>query len=227
MSWNRRVTEATCFWALLALALALFGWRWAGQAEGLSADQSESLVLARSLIDGVGLRLTPASAASPGPSNLLWLGVQAAVLGLRASPEVWLPRLSLVLLALALVVIALRGPLIWRRSAQVEDALPALGLALATATAEAAALGSGSSGWVLALALGAVFMGRGLTAGKGTWAAVATGALCLFTPAAFWLLLAATPGWWVAARIEGRKGLTEALGFLIRGLLVEIGRAHV
>lgn len=221
VSWNRRATEAVFFWALLVLALAFLGWRWAGhQGGGLSGEQGESLKMARSLVGEEGLSLPQASTPSAGPENLAWLGAQILLLWIQGSPEVWLPRLSLALLALALVVLALRGALIWRRPVQVEDAFPTVSVCLAMATAEAAAQGSGSSGWMLAVALGAVFLGRGLTEGKPAWAAVAIGTLCLFTPAALWLLLAATVGWWGAARVEGRSGLGEALGFLIRGLAV-------
>ena len=166
MSSRGRTAEALAFWALLLLALGLFAWRWSGQASGLSADQAESLVLAHSWVDGLGLRLTAASAFSPGPPNLPWLAVQALVL--RAGGErggVAAPALGW-LLGLALLVVALRGAWVWRRPVQLEDALPAVGLSLATATAEAAALGSGASGWVLALAVVAVLMGRGSRRGR-------------------------------------------------------------
>ena len=220
MSARGRTAEALGFWSLLMLTLALFAWRCSVQASGLSADQAESLVLARSLVDGLGLRLTAASAFSPGPPNLPWLAVQALVLRAGADPAIWLPRLSTWFLGLALVVVALRGAWVWRRAFQLEDALPALGLSLATATAEAAALGSGASGWVLALAVVAALMGRGLSTGKSHWAAAAIGALCLFRPAAIWLILATTPAWWVAARVEGRPAVREALRFLSTALFV-------
>jgi hypothetical protein len=205
---------------LVLLALGSFAWRCSGQTSGLSADQAESLVLARSLVDGLGLRLTAWSSSSPGPANLPWLAVQAVVLAIGASPEVWLPRVSSVLLGLALAAVALRGAWVWRRPVQLEDALPAVGLSLATATAEAAALGSGASGWILALAVAAMVMGRGLSTGKGTAPAVAIGALCLFRPSAMWLLVAAVPAWWVAARVEGRPAARETLRFLSTGLFV-------
>jgi len=67
MSTRGRTAEALGFWSGLILALALFAWRCSGQVSGLSADQTESLVLARSLVDGMGLRLTAASAFSAGP----------------------------------------------------------------------------------------------------------------------------------------------------------------
>lgn len=222
MSPRGRFAEALGFWVLLLLALALFAWRCSGQASGLSADQTESLVLARSWVDGLGLRLTAASAFSPGPPSLPWLAVQALVLRVGADPELWLPRLSSLALAWALLVVALRGAWVWRRPVQLEDALPALGLSLATATAEAAALGSGASGWVLALAVVAVLMGRGLSTGKSGWPAAALGALCLFRPAAIWLILATTPAWWVAARVEGRPAVREALRFLGSALFVAV-----
>lgn len=220
MNKPRRIVETLGFWLLLLLALGIFGWRWSGLEGGLSADQTESLVLARSLVDGLGLRLTPWSSASPGPSNLPWLAAQALVLRGGVLPELWLPRLSLVLLGLALVAVALRSAWVWRRPVQLEDALPAVGLSLATATAEAAALGSGASGWVLALAVVAILMGRGLSSGGSTAPAVAIGALCLFRPSAVWLLLATAPAWWVAARVEGRPAVKEAVRFLVTGLFV-------
>lgn len=215
-----RTAEVLGFWALVLLALALFAWRWSAQTSGLSAEQAESLLLARSLVDGLGLRLTAWSTPSAGPANLPWLAVQALVLAAGASPEVWLPRLSGVLLSLALAAVALRGAWVWRRPVQLEDALAAVGLSLASATAEAAALGSGASGWIFGLAGAAILMGRGLSTGKNTAAALAIGALCLFRPSAVWLLLAAGPAWWLAARIEGRPAIREMLRFLSTGLFV-------
>lgn len=220
MSSGARTAEVVGFWALLSAAIALFFWRASTQAVGLSDDQAESLLLARALVAGLGLRLTEWSSASAGPPNLVWLGVQAAVLRAGASVEVWLPRLSWLLLAASLVAVALRGAWVWRRPVQLEDALPAVGLSLVTATAEAAALGSGSSGWVLGLALVMLLMGRGLATGKSTAAAIAIGALCLLRPSALWLLLVTVPAWWVAARMEGRPGVREALRFLGTGLFV-------
>ncbi len=220
MSSGARTAEVVGFWALLSAAIALFFWRASTQAVGLSDDQAESLLLARSLVAGQGLRLTEWSSASAGPPNLVWLGVQAAVLRAGASADVWLPRLSWLLLAASLVAVALRGAWVWRRPVQLEDALPAVGLSLVTATAEAAALGSGSSGWVLGLALVMLLMGRGLATGKSTAAAIAIGALCLLRPSALWLLLVTVPAWWVAARMEGRPGVREALRFLGTGLFV-------
>lgn len=220
MSGPRRAAEVLGFWSLLILALAVFCWRWSGQASGLSAEQAESLVLARSLVDGLGLRLTAGSTSLAGPANLLWLGVQALVLRLGAPPELWLPRLSFLLLGLSLVAVALKGAWVWRRQVQIEDVLPALSLSFVTATAEAAALGSGAAGWVLGLAVVSVLMGRGLSTGKGTVPSLAIGALCLFRPSAVWLLLATTPAWWVAAKLEGRPALKESLRFLGGGLFV-------
>lgn len=220
MTARGRTAEALGFWSLLLLGLGLFAWRWSVQTSGLSADQAESLVLARSLVDGLGLRLTAWSSASAGPPNLPWLAVQALVLRTGASVEVWLPRLSFLLMELALVVVAFKGAWVWRRPVQLEDALPAVGLSLATATAEAAALGSGASGWVLGLAVGAVLMGRALTTGRSTLPALAIGALCLVRPSAIWLLLATAPAWWVAAQVEGRPAVREALRFLMGGLFV-------
>ena len=220
MSSRARTVEVLGFGALLAAAIGLFFWRVSSQVAGLSSDQAESLVLARSLVNGLGLRLTEWSSASAGPANLVWLGVQALVLRLGASVEVWLPRVSSLLLVCALVAVALRGAWVWRRPVQLEDALPALGLSLVTATAEAAALGSGSTGWVLALAGVVLLMGRGLSTGKSSAPAIAIGALCLFRPSAIWLLLVTVPAWWVAARVEGRPGVREALRFLVTGLFV-------
>ena len=217
---RRRTAEVLGFWSLVLLALALFAWRWSGQASGLSAEQAESLVLARSLVGGVGLRLTAYSTASAGPENLPWLAAQVVVVAAGASPEVWLPRLSGLLLSLALTAVALRGAWVWRRPVQLEDALPAVGLSLATATAEAAALGSGASGWIFGLAVAAILMGRGLATGKNTAPALAIGTLCLFRPSALWLLVAAAPAWWVAARVEGRPALRETLRFLGTGAVV-------
>ena len=220
MSTKGRTAEALAFWGLVLLALALCAWRWSAQVSGVSAEQAESLLLARSWVDGVGLRLTAASSSSPGPANLPWLFVQALVLRGGLAPEVWLPRVSIALLGLALVAVALRGAWVWRRSVQLEDALPALALSVATATAEAAALGSGSVAWVLALSVVAIVMGRGLSTGVSTAPAVAIGALCLLRPSAIWLLVSSTPAWWVAARVEGRPGLKEALRFLFTGAFV-------
>lgn len=220
MSTRGRTGEALAFWLLLLLSLALFAWRWSGQASGLSAEQAESLLLARSWVDGLGLRLTAASSASAGPANLAWFFVQALVLRAGAAPEAWLPRVSLLLSSLALVAVALRSAWVWRRPLQVEDALPALGLSVATATAEAAALGSGSAAWVLALAVVAIVMGRGLSTGVSAGPALAIGALCLLRPSAIWLLVATTPAWWVAARVEGRPAVREALRFLLAGAFV-------
>ncbi len=220
MSNRARTAEVFGFWTLLVGALAMFLWRFSIQPGGLSADQAESLVLARSLVGGLGLRLTQWSSASPGPANLVWLGVQALVLRLGGSIEAWLPRLSALLLGCSLVAVALRGALVWRRAVQIEDVLPALGLSLVTATADAAALGSGSTGWVLALAVVVLVTGRGLSTGRSTAPAMAIGALSLFRPSAIWLLLVTVPAWWVAARIEGRPGVREALRFLVTGLFI-------
>ena len=220
MSSRGRTAEVLGFWLLLLLAFALFVARWLGQMRGLSVDQAESLVLARSVVDGLGLRLTAWSTSSAGPANLPWLAVQVLVLKAGADAATWLPRVSLVLLGLALTAVALRGSWVWRRPVQLEDALPAVGLSLTTALAEAAALGSGASGWVLALAVVAIAMGRGLSTGKSTAPAIAIGVLCLFRPSAVWLLVASTPAWWVAARVEGRPAAREALRFLATGLVV-------
>ena len=122
MSTARRTAETLGFWSLLLLALGLFAWRWTGQASGLSADQSESLVLARSLVDGWGLRLTEWSSSSAGPPNLLWLAVQA---------------------------VALRGTRVWRRPVQLEDVLPAVGgdcLCVIGGLRAARAAGTGAAG---------------------------------------------------------------------------------
>lgn len=215
MTAKRRAVEVLGFGLLLVLSLATFGWRFSTQPLGITEEQAESLLLAQSVVEGRGLKLTAASAVSAGPANLVWLGVQATVLELGGAAETWLPRVSFVLLALSLVVVSLRGALVWRRGVQVEDALPALALAFATAMSEAAALGSGASGWVLALALCAVLTGRGLLSGVSGGAAVAMGLLCLFRPAAAWLILASTPAWWIAARLEGRPATREALRFLL------------
>ncbi len=212
--------ETLAFWALLVMSLGVFLWRWSAHTFGLSAEQSESLLLARSIVDGLGLRLTAWSTPSAGPQNLPWLAVQAAVLRANASPEVWLPRLSLLLMSLSLVVVAFRSSWVWRRPVQVEDVFPALGLSMATAAAEVAGLGSGSSGWVLALGVAAVLTGRGMATGKTSAAALAIGALCLFRPAAGWLLLATVPTWWIAARVEGRPALREAFRFALAGAFV-------
>ncbi|MDP3151573.1 MAG: hypothetical protein Q8N23_02815 [Archangium sp.] len=217
MSSRGRKVETLAFWALLVMSLGLFFWRWSAQTRGLSAEQSESLVLARSIVDGLGLRLTAWSTPSAGPQNLPWLAVQSVVLRAAASPEVWLPRLSLLLMSLALVVVAFRASWVWRRPVQVEDVLPALGLSLSTAAAEVAGLGSGSSGWVLALGVAAVLTGRGMATGQTTAAALAIGTLCLFRPSAVWFLVATVPTWWIAARVEGRPALREAFRFLVAG----------
>lgn len=220
MSSRGRQVEAFAFWALLFMSLGLLLWRWSAQTHGLSAEQSESLLLARSIVDGLGMRLTAWSTPHAGPENLPWLAVQALVLQAGASPEVWLPRLSGLLMSLALVVVAFRASWVWRRPVQVEDVLPALGLSMATAAAEMAGLGSGASGWVLALGVAAVLTGRGMATGRTTAAALAIGTLCLFRPSAMWFLLATVPTWWIAARVEGRAALRETLRFVVAGAFV-------
>ncbi len=218
MTPSRRVLEGVGFVVLLAAALALFAWRCLGQTWGLSADQAESLTLARSLVEGFGLRLTPASSVSAGPPNLAWLFAQVAVLRLGLEPALWLPRVAAGFLGLALVTVALRGAWVWRRVPRLEDALPVLGLSLATAMAEAAALGSGASIWVFALALVSIALGRGLGTGRGTSTGLAIGALSLLRPSAAWLLLASGPAWWIAARLEGRRATRETARFIVAGL---------
>lgn len=220
MSSRRRVVEVGGFLFLLVLALALLTLRWSGHLAGLSAEQSESLVLSRSFVDGQGLRLTPASSALPGPHNLVWFVAQSAMVLAGIDVTTWLPRLALLCLALALVLVAIRGPAVWRRQVRVEDALPAVGLSVATALAEAAGLGSGSTAWVLALSLAAVLVGRGLPTGAAVSSGLVMGLLCLFRPSAVWLLVASVPAWWLAAKVEGRKATREALAFFVAGAFV-------
>lgn len=220
MTARERAFEAAGFALLLVGALGFFAWRWSSLEQGLAADQAESLLLARALVEGNGLKLTPASAFSPGPANLAWLGVQAAVLRAGLDPALWLPRLSLALLTLALVVAALRGAVVWRRLPRLEEALPVVGLAGATAAAEAAALGSGAAGWVFALSVAAVITGRGLATGRTGWAALGIGLLALFRPGAAWFIVATVPSWWIAARLEGRSATREALRFFVQAVFV-------
>ncbi len=220
MSSRRRLVEIGGFIVLLGLALALLTLRWSGHLSGLSAEQSESLVLSRSFVDGQGLRLTPVSSALPGPHNLVWFAAQSAMVLAGIDVVTWLPRLALLCLALALALVALRGPAVWRRPVRVEDALPAVGLSVATALAEAAGLGSGSTAWVLALSLAAVFVGRGLPTGAAVLSGVVMGLLCLLRPSAVWLLVASVPAWWLAAKVEGRKATREAFSFLAAGAFV-------
>ncbi|HEY0881889.1 MAG TPA: hypothetical protein VGD87_10190, partial [Archangium sp.] len=100
MTAKRRAVEVLGFGLLLVLSLATFGWRFSTQPLGITEEQAESLLLAQSVVEGRGLKLTAASAVSAGPANLVWLGVQAAVLELGGAAETWLPRVSFVLLAL-------------------------------------------------------------------------------------------------------------------------------
>ncbi len=198
----------------------MLGWRWAQQAGGLSAGEAESLVLAKSFVEGEGLRLTPFSSAQPGPPSVAWFLVEAAVIGLGGEPVTWLPRLALGCLLAMLVLVSLRGALVWRRGVRADDALPALALAAATALAEAGALGSGACAWALALTCAAVVVGRGLSSGAVAPAGVVMGALCLFRPSAVWLVAASAVAWWLAARVEGRRATREAAGFLLAGFFV-------
>ncbi len=165
MTTLRKRTEVALFLALLAGSLALLGWRWSSLPHGLSTGEAESLVLARAFISGEGLRFTPASSAEPGPSNLVWFLTQSAVLAAGLDAERWMPRLGLACLFIALVLVALRGAVVWRRPVRGDDALPVLALSVATALAEAAALGSSACAWALALTVAAVVGGAGLHSG--------------------------------------------------------------
>ncbi len=220
MKSRERLAEVLGFCALVVMMLVFLAWRHAHQHAGLSADQMESLALARAWVDGFGLRLTPFSSVSPAPANLGWFGVQVAVLKAGLTPELWLPRISYVLMGLGLVTVSFRGVWVWQRPVRFEDALPALGLSLASATAEATALGSGASVWVLSLAIAAVMVGRSFTTGKVRWLVVTLGALCLISPAALWLVFVAAPVRWLGARVGGRTAVFETLRFLIAGLVV-------
>jgi hypothetical protein len=220
MSTSRRAADSVGFVVLLLAALGLLWWRSVTQSAGLSAEQGESLTLARSLVDGLGLRWTSASSVSPGPPNLPWLLVQAGVLRAGGDPFTWLPRLAGLFIGLSLVVVALRGAWVWKRAPRLEDALPALGMAGATAMAEAVALGSGASVGVLGLSLAAVLLSRSLGSGRAVLTGLAIGSLTAWRPSAAWLLVAAVPAWWIAARLEGRRATREAVTFLLAGLVV-------
>lgn len=220
MSARQRALEIGGFLLLVVVSLGLLTARWVSLQPGLSAEQSESVVLARSFVAGQGLRLTPASSAMAGPHNLVWFGAQAALIRAGVDLDAWLPRIALLFLALALVLVAVRGPLVWRRQVRVEDALPAIGLSVTTALAEAAGQGSGSTVWVLGLATAAVLVGRGLPTGAAVPSGVVMGALCLLRPSAVWLLVASAPAWWLAAKVEGRRAWRETFSFLLGGAFV-------
>lgn len=217
MSSSRRAVEIGGFLLLVLLSLGVLTTRWLSLRPGLSAEQSESLVLATSVAAGEGLRLTPASSPLPGPHNLAWFGAQVGLVKAGLDREVWLPRLALLCLLLALVVVSVRGPMVWRRQVRIEDALPAVGLSVTTALAEAAGQGSGSTVWVLGLATVAVFVGRSLPGGAAVPSGVLMGALCILRPSAVWLLVASGPAWWLAAQVEGRKAWRETFAFLVAG----------
>lgn len=220
MSSRRRLVEVGGFALLVLLAIGLLALRWQAQPTGLSEEQAESLVLARSFVAGQGLRLTPMSSPLPGPHNLVWFAAQVATVGAGVDAQVWLPRLALLCVALTLVLVSVRSALVWRRQVRLEDALPAVGLSLATAFAEATRLGSGSAAWVLGLSLVAVIVGRGLPTGSAVGAGVAMGVLCLLRPSAVWLLVASAPAWWLAAKVEGRRAGRETIAFLAAGLFI-------
>lgn len=216
-SQRRGQLEKAGFGALLMMTLGLFWLRVSRIGWGLSAEQSESLALAKSFAAGLGLRFTASSSSAEGPPNLIWLFVQTLVWKSGGDPATWLPRVATVLIALSLVVVSFRGAMVWRRAPRLEDALPALGLAGATAMAEAAALGSGASLWVLMLSMSAVLLGRSLGSGSSRVTGVLIGALTVFRPSAVWLLAASVPAWWISSKLEGRKAWRETFIFLIGG----------
>lgn len=216
-SWARWA-DAGGFVLGLAAALAALWWRWQGLPHSLSAEQAESLALARNVVAWVGPRLTEFSSTSPGGPSFAWLGVQALVLARGAAPEVWLPRLALGLLGVSLVLGAARGPVAARRGLRVEDALPFVPLALATAFGEAAARGSGASLWAATLALGALVVSWAIPSGRPWLAGVFLGALSAVRLEAAWLVVGSAPAWWLGARLEGRRATREVVGFVVAGL---------
>lgn len=215
---SRRGWEAVATGLVLVAALGIFAARWEAHPGGLSAEQADSLAIARTLASGGGPRFTPVSSATLGPPNLVWLGVQVFVERVGVSPEVWLPRAALVMALLALLVVGLRGGWVWKRLPRLEDALPVLGLTLVTAIVEAAALGSGSLSWMLTLAASAVVLGKFLGSGRSGTVGWLLGALCIVRPAAAWFVVAAAPAWWIAARLEGRPATRELVRFLLGGI---------
>ncbi|MGV3624492.1 MAG: hypothetical protein ACO1OB_26975 [Archangium sp.] len=217
MSGRRRALETAGFLLLVMVSLAALTMRWLSHQPGLSAEQSESLVLAKSFVAGDGFRLTPVSSAIAGPHNLAWFATQVGLFKAGLEPALWLPRIALLCLLLALVLVSVRGPLVWRRQVRVEDALPAVGLSVTTALAEAAGQGSGSTVWVLALALVAVLVGRNLPTGAALPSGLLMGALCVLRPSAVWLLIASAPAWWLAAKVEGRRAWRETFAFIMAG----------
>lgn len=217
---SKRTVEVLSFGALLVAALGIVGWRWAASPVGLSGDQLESLALARSWVNGLGLRLAEGAPLSPAPVNLPWFVIQAGVLLAQLSPEASLPWFSLLFLGLTLVLIAFRGALAWRRQVQIEDVLPALALSLAGMNVQAAKSGSGAVVWLLLLAVSAVTVGRGFETGKRVWASLAVGVLAFFFPLAIWLIPSAGVVWWVTARRARRAATSEALGFVAGALAV-------
>ncbi len=216
-AWARRADVAG-FWACLGAALVALWWRWQALPHSLSAEQAESLALARNVVAWLGPRLTEASSTSPGGPSLAWLGVQALTLLRGAAPELWLPRVALGFLGLALVLGAWRGAVAQRRGVRVEDALPFVALALTTAFAEAGARGSGAALWAAMLALAAVAGSWAQRRGRALLAGGLLGALCLVRLEAVWLVVATAPAWWVGARLEGRKPTRETALFLLAGL---------
>lgn len=217
---RRDALERVGFIALVVAALVVFLMRVRSLEWGLTAEQLDSLALARALARGDGLRWTPWSSTTEGPLNLVWLVIETLLVRLGAAPELWLPRIASSLLGASLVVVALRGAWVWRRAPRVEDALPALGLAFTTAMAEAGALGSGAALWVLAVSGAAVALGRWLGTGSSRVMGVVVGLLTVFRPSGVWLLVATLPAWWISSRLEGRKAGRETLIFLLGGGLV-------
>ncbi|MFT3710303.1 MAG: hypothetical protein QM817_21965 [Archangium sp.] len=213
-------TESLIAVGLLVVAVGVFALRWSQQRSGLSVDLGEPLVLAQHVAAGDGPRLTAASTVSVGPPNLVWFGVYTGLSFVGASVETWLPRIAALLSAIALVLLAFRGPVVWKRPLRVEDVVPALAMSLVTANAEAAALGSGAAVWTCFVAICALALGRSLGAGRALRIGALLGAMTLFRPSAAWFVLAAAPAWAIAAKLEGRKALGEVARFLLGGAVV-------
>ncbi|MDB4989283.1 MAG: hypothetical protein JWN04_4461 [Myxococcaceae bacterium] len=86
-------------------------------------DAGISVAYARTLAEGAGLRLTPASAAAEGFSNPSWTFLLAFVELLGGDSVAWLAPLSTAFCAATLLLLACWGPVAERRRFQLEDAI--------------------------------------------------------------------------------------------------------
>lgn len=217
MSAPRRRLDVLGFALAVGAALAALWWRWQGLPHSLSAEQAESLALARNIVAWLGPRYTEFSPTVAGGPSFAWLGVQSLVLLAGGAPEVWLPRVAFGFLGLALVLGAWRGAVARRRQVRVEDALPFVFMGLSTAFAEAGGRGSGASLWAACLALAAVAGSRALHVGRPVLMGALLGALSAVRLEALWLVVGTAPAWWLGARFEGRRPWREVALLLLGG----------